>query len=261
MVKATVARSRVPGFLIPPFAAFAYVVVIGACVLWLPLLAVLVVVTWPFDRNRRIAGRFLRIVGALPTYAYLPWHVRMEGRPPKGRSYVAVSNHQSFLDIFVLSRLPREMKWMAKQELFRVPWFGWMFSLSGDISVRRGDRESGGEALVRARRYLDTGMPVMIFPEGTRSRDGKMLPFKPGAFRLAIEAQVPILPIAVSGSADGMPKGSPWIRPTLVLVRVLEPVETVGMTGSDVVRLSALVRERIGTAESELRQERQREGW
>jgi len=261
MVEAPVARAPVPGFLIPPLAAAAYVVVLAACLFWLPLLAVLVAVTWPFDRNRRVAGRFLRFVGALPTFAYLPWRVRFEGRPPRTGSYVAVSNHQSMLDVFVLSRMPREMKWMAKEELFRVPWFGWMFKLSGDISVRRGDRESGGEALTRARRYLDSGMPVMIFPEGTRSRDGEMLPFKPGAFRLAIEAQVPVLPIAVCGSADGMPKGSPWIRPTLLLVRVLEPVETKGMTGSDVVRLSATVRERIGSAEAELRAERAAEGW
>jgi len=256
-----VTRTRVPPFLIPPLAAVAYLVVLVACVLWLVPLALLAALTWPFDRNRRLAGRFLRVVGALPTYAYLPWHVRIEGRPPKGCAYVAVSNHQSFLDIFVLSRLPREMKWLAKKELFRIPWFGWMFALAGDIAVQRGDRESGGEALTRARRYLDTGMPVMIFPEGTRSRDGKMLPFKPGAFRLAVEAQVPVLPIAVCGSADGMPKGSPWIRPTLVLVRVLEPVETKGLTGGDVVRLSATVRERIGSAEAELRRAREAEGW
>ncbi len=88
-----------------------------------------------------------------------------------------------------------------------------------------------------------------------------MGPFKPGAFRLAIEAQVPILPVAVTGSADGMPKGSPWIRPTLVLIRVLEPVETKGMTGADVVRLMETVRGRIAAAEAELRAERAALGW
>jgi 1-acyl-sn-glycerol-3-phosphate acyltransferase len=104
-------------------------------------------------------------------------------------------------------------------------------------------------------------MPVMIFPEGTRSRDGRMGAFKPGAFRLAIEAQVPILPVAVTGSAYGMPKGSPWIRPTLVLIRVLEPVETKGMTGADVVKLMETVRTRIASAEEALRTERAGLGW
>ena len=85
--------------------------------------------------------------------------------------------------------------------------------------------------------------------------------FKPGAFRLAIEAQVPILPVAVTGSAYGMPKGSPWIRPTLVLVRVLEPIETKGMTGADVVRLMATTRERIAAAEAELAARRAALGW
>jgi 1-acyl-sn-glycerol-3-phosphate acyltransferase len=104
-------------------------------------------------------------------------------------------------------------------------------------------------------------MPVMIFPEGTRSRDGKMGVFKPGAFRLAIEAQVPILPVAVTGSAYGMPKGSPWIRPTLVLVRLLEPIDTKGMTGADVVRLMGMTRDRIVAAEAELRARRAALGW
>jgi 1-acyl-sn-glycerol-3-phosphate acyltransferase len=153
------------------------------------------------------------------------------------------------------------MKWIAKEEIFKLPFFGLYFKLSGDIPVNRGDRESGGAALSKARWYLDRGMPVMIFPEGTRSRDGRMGPFKPGAFRLAIEAQVPVLPVAVTGSADGMPKGSPWIRPTLVLIRVLEPVETKGMTGADVVRLMETVRERIAAAEAELRAERAALGW
>jgi 1-acyl-sn-glycerol-3-phosphate acyltransferase len=174
---------------------------------------------------------------------------------------VAVSNHQSFLDIFAMSRQRREMKWIAKEEVFRIPFIGLFFRLSGDIPVLRGDRESGGAALQKARWYLDRGMPVMIFPEGTRSRDGRMGAFKPGAFRLAIEAQVPILPVAVTGSAYGMPKGSPWIRPTLVLIRVLEPVETKGMTGADVVRLMATTRERIAAAEQELSAERAALGW
>jgi 1-acyl-sn-glycerol-3-phosphate acyltransferase len=242
-------------------AAISYVVSVLIIVLGLPVLALLVAVTLPFDETRRIPGLFLRRLGSTPTYVFPFWTVRIQGSQPESGAYVCTSNHQSFLDIFGMSRQKREMKWIAKEEIFKLPFFGLYFRLSGDIPVNRGDRESGGAALQKARWYLDRGMPVMIFPEGTRSRDGKMGAFKPGAFRLAIEAQVPILPVAVTGSAYGMPKGSPWIRPTLVLVRVLEPIETKGMTGADVVRLMTTTRDRIGAAEAELRAERAALGW
>jgi 1-acyl-sn-glycerol-3-phosphate acyltransferase len=255
-------RHRVPALLNAPLAALAYLVTVAAILVGLPLQLLLLAVTRPFDPDRRISGRFLRLVGSTPTYVYPFWHARFQGRFPRDRrAYVVVSNHQSMLDVFLLSRLPREMKWMAKEELFRIPWVGWMFSLSGDIRVDRGSRTSGGKALVKIQRYLRNGTCVMMFPEGTRSRDGRMLPFKPGAFKAAIDAQVPVLPVAVSGSADGMPKGSPWIRPTLVLARVLEPVETAGLGSDDVDRLCAQVRERIAAAEAELRAEREAEGW
>jgi len=252
---------RLPAFLVNVLAAVSYVISVVVIVLGMPVLALLLAVTLPFDPTRRLPGIFLRRLGSTPSYVFPFWHVRIEGSQPERGAYVCVSNHQSFLDIFAMSRQRREMKWIAKEEIFKIPWFGLYFRLSGDIPVNRGDRESGGAALSKARWYLDRGMPVMIFPEGTRSRDGKMGAFKPGAFRLAIEAQVPILPVAVTGSAYGMPKGSPWIRPTLVLVRLLEPVATKGMTGGDVVKLMETVRTRIAEAEAELRAERAALGW
>ncbi len=252
---------RLPRLVVNVLAALSYVLSVLVIVLGFPVLVLLVLVTLPFDETRRVPGLFLRRLGSTPTYVFPFWHVRIEGEQPAAGAYVCTSNHQSFLDIFAMSRQRREMKWIAKEEIFKLPFFGLYFRLSGDIPVNRGDRESGGAAIEKARWYLDRGMPVMIFPEGTRSRDGKLGAFKPGAFRLAIEAQVPILPVAVTGSADGMPKGSPWIRPTLVLVRVLEPIETKGMTGSDVVRLMATTRDRIAAAEAELRAERAALGW
>jgi 1-acyl-sn-glycerol-3-phosphate acyltransferase len=252
---------RVPQLVVNVLAAVSYVLTVLVIVLSMPVMLLLVAVTLPFDPTRRIPGLFLRRIGSSSTYIFPFWHVRIEGEQPRTGAYVAVSNHQSFLDIFAMSRQKREMKWIAKEEVFKIPFFGLFFRLSGDIPVLRGDRESGGAALQKARWYLDRGMPVMIFPEGTRSRDGRMGAFKPGAFRLAIEAQVPILPVAVTGSAFGMPKGSPWIRPTLVLIRVLEPVDTKGMTGADVVRLMATVRERIASAEQALAAERAALGW
>jgi 1-acyl-sn-glycerol-3-phosphate acyltransferase len=232
--------------LVPVAAALAYLVVFAGILVWLPAQALVWLVTAPFDPNRRAAGRFLRWLAVLATHAFPFWHIRIQGSfPADRRAYVVVANHQSMLDIFMLSRIPREMKWMAKAELFRIPWVGWMFRLAGDIPVQRGDGRSGRKALERAHAYLRTGMHVMFFPEGTRSRDGKLLPFRLGAFKLAIAAGVPVLPVALDGAGAGMPKGSPWVRPARAWARILEPVETSGMGEEDVERLAEAVRARI----------------
>jgi 1-acyl-sn-glycerol-3-phosphate acyltransferase len=219
---------NVPRALYALIAIVGYPIALALIGLGLPIQAALLLVTAPFDRNRVVAGRFLRFVAVLVSKCFPPWRLRIEGRWPGEGPYVVVANHQSILDILMLSRLPREMKWVAKDELFRIPWVGWMLRMSGDIPIRRGDAESGGEALARAKEYLARGMNVIMFPEGTRSAKGTLLPFKSGAFRLAIEAGVPVLPIAVHGTAEGMPKGGPWVRPCRAFARILAPVEVAG---------------------------------
>ena len=246
----------IPRWLVPPLAALAYLVMGVVVLLALPALALVLLCTWPFDPTRRAAGRFLRLCGASLAYAFPAWRARVDGAiPPQRHPFVAVANHQSFLDVFMLARLPWEMKWVAKESLFKLPWMGWMFRLSGDIPVRRGDHESGQAVLAAARRYLGRGMSVMFFPEGTRSRDGRLQPFKSGAFRLAIEAGVPVLPIAVQGTAEGMPKGSPWVRPARPRARVLPLVETGGLAPEQAERLRDQVRERIAAAVADLERE------
>ncbi len=231
-----------------PLAALGYLLTAVILLLTLPVQALLWLACVPFDRNRRVAGRFSRLAAVAVTKTYPPWRLSVEGGWPAGGPYVVVANHQSLLDILLLSHVPREMKWIAKESLFKVPWLGWIFRISGDIPVKRGDAESGGEALARARRYLANGMNVMIFPEGTRSKTAKLLPFKSGAFRLAIEAGVPILPIVVNGSAAGMPKGSPWVRPCRAVAKILEPVPSAGYLPEDAPRLRDAVRDRIAAA-------------
>jgi 1-acyl-sn-glycerol-3-phosphate acyltransferase len=231
-----------------PAAALGYLASFAIIAVALPIEALLLLLTWPFDRNRVVAGRFLRLAAVLLSGTFLIWRLRLEGRWPGKGPYVVVANHQSMLDILLISRVPREMKWVAKESLFKIPWLGWMFVLSGDIPVRRGDADSASEALRKARTYLSRGMNVMMFPEGTRSRTGALGTFKSGAFRLAIEAGVPVLPIAVSGTAAGYPKGSPWVRPCRGTARLLEPVESSGYSAEDAARLREAVRARIAGA-------------
>jgi 1-acyl-sn-glycerol-3-phosphate acyltransferase len=231
-----------------PAAVLGYLGSLVLIALALPIEALLLALTWPFDRNRTIPGRFIRLAGVAVSCTFLTWRLRLEGRLPGKGPYVVVANHQSALDILLISRVPREMKWMAKESLFRIPWFGWLFVLAGDIPIRRGDADSATGALRKARAYLDRGMSVMIFPEGTRSRTGALGAFKSGAFRLAIDAGVPVVPIVVSGTAAGYPKGSPWVRPCRGVARILEPVPVEGYGLEDAGKLRELVRARIAGA-------------
>jgi 1-acyl-sn-glycerol-3-phosphate acyltransferase len=214
--------------------------VIGAMiVLWLPLMALVRLVTLPFDRDAYWTGFLFRKIGNI-SFALSPlWSAKVTGRMPANprNPYVVVSNHESFVDILLISHLPWEMKWLSKVELFNIPVLGWLLRLARDIPVKRGKASSAVEALQRCREKLEHRMSVMIFPEGTRSETDEMLPFKDGAFRLAIEMQVPILPLVVTGSRTALKKRSWRFGKSEAEVRVLEPVSVEGLKKSDVPAL------------------------
>jgi 1-acyl-sn-glycerol-3-phosphate acyltransferase len=223
--------------------------------LWLPLLGLIFVATAPFDPGRYVAGRWFRRA-AVAVVKLIPfWDFRTEGaviEDPR-RPYVAVSNHESYADIFLLSHLPWEMKWLAKEGIFRIPVMGWMMRMAGDIEVHRGDPRSRARALEGVRDRLSKGVSVMIMPEGTRSPHADLLPFRDGAFRVAVELGLPVLPIAVAGTRNAMAKDSLRFNRARAIARVLEPVETDGLTEADVPALRDRVRSMIAAAREDLR--------
>ncbi len=233
-------------------------VVIGAVVLlWLPLLCVVFVLTAPFDPGRYRVGRWFRRAAVTCVKLNPLWSFRASGvviEDPR-RPYVAVANHESFADIFLLSHLPWEMKWVSKDAIFRIPVMGWMMRMAGDIRVRRGDLGSRSEAVRQIRTRLRRRVSVMVFPEGTRSRDGELLPFRNGAFRIAVDTGTAILPIAVAGTRSALAPDSLRFGRARAVARVLAPVETKGLAAADIPALRERVRRQIADAREEIRRE------
>lgn len=224
---------------------------------WLPWLALVWLATAPFDPGRYAVGRWFRRAAVTVTALNPFWKFRTTGyrlADPR-RPYVAVANHESFADIFLLSHLPWEMKWLSKEAIFRIPVMGWMMRMAGDIAVRRTDAGSRVRALSECRDRLMKGVSVMIMPEGTRSSTGELQPFRDGAFRLAVETGCPILPIAVAGTRHCITKGSWLVGRARAIARVLPPVETAGLTLDDVPALRERVRAMIAEARAALLRE------
>ena len=211
-----------------------------------PIVALIFVLTAPFDKGRYAAGRAFRLVAVTSLKINPLWRFKTRGRlaDPR-RPYVVVANHESYADVFLISRFPWEMKWLSKDTMFKIPLMGWMMQMAGDIKLVRGDRDSAADAIVQCRDRLKKRVSVMIFPEGTRSKTRDMLPFKDGAFRLAIESGSPILPIAVAGTRFAMAKGSFRFQPARALAAHLEPIETTGMSLADIPALKEQTRAAI----------------
>lgn len=212
--------------------------------LWVPLLSIIRL----FDRNpvRFRTGRWFRRLGATIVRINPAWRVHLAGLEAlePSRAYLVASNHQSMVDIPLLCLLPWEMKWIAKVELFKTPLVGWMMQMAGDIPLDR-KQKAGAQALLRAKSTLQKGCSVMVFPEGTRSMDARVHAFTDGAFALAVKAGVPVLPVAIEGSYDCLPKGG-WRfgEPKDIYIRVLDPIDTSGLVSRD----SSGLRDRVRTA-------------
>jgi len=192
-----------------------------------PVALVLWAATLPFDRRKVVLHQFTNLWASLYTWVNPLWPVTVEGREKirRGETYVMVANHLSLLDILVMHRLLRHFKWVSKIENFRIPFVGWNMRLNGYIELRRGDRDSVVQMMADCERTLRSGSSILMFPEGTRSRDGTLQAFNTGAFELALRTQTPILPIAIEGTSNALPKrGFVLQGHHPIRVRVLDPI-------------------------------------
>src|SRR4030042_1652797 len=211
------------------------------------VLGSLVILTSPFDRRGKVIHRYGRLWGKVALLANRV-KVRVEGiEHLRGEGpYIIMSNHQGSYDIFaLLSPLPFQFKWLAKKELFSVPFFGWVMAAAGYVSVdREGTRETV-EAMNEAARKIREGMSLLIFPEGSRSPDGSIQPFKKGGFTLAIKSKVPIIPISISGSREIMSKDRLRASSGEDRIKVGDPIETETYSLKDRTALMEKVSETI----------------
>ena len=226
----------------------------------LPLFVVALVVwalTTPFDRNGRLLHLYSCFWAQVFFYVNPAWRLRVEGRDklPWHGAAVLASNHASLADILVLFGLYRPFKWVSKASNFRLPFIGWNMRLNRYVPLVRGDPDSIARMVAASEAWLDRGVPVLLFPEGTRSPDGQVKPFKDGAFRLAIAKRCPLYPIALAGTADVLPKHG-WVlrQRANCRVRVLAPVDPAPF-GTDVAAFRDEVRARMVAAKAELEAE------
>jgi len=222
-----------------------------------PVAVLIWAVTAPFDQRRALLHRFTCFWASLYTWLNPAWRVRVEGRDRirPDAAYVMVANHQSLLDILVLFRLFVHFKWVSKIENFRVPFIGWNMALNRYIKLRRGSRDSIARALNACERALAQGSSIMMFPEGTRSPDGRLRAFKPGAFTLAQRTGAPILPIVIEGTASALPKRGFVLQGRhAIRVRVLDEIPHASFAREPVEAVTEAVRERFVAALGEREQ-------
>jgi 1-acyl-sn-glycerol-3-phosphate acyltransferase len=182
--------------------------------------------------------------------------VRAEGLEhiPRGQPVLYASNHSSMFDIWALfATLPGSVRFVAKRELFKIPLLGGAMRAAGHIPIDRAARKRAFEAYDEAARTIQRGISAVVFPEGTRSRTGELLPFKNAPFALAIAAQVPVVPVYVHDTFDILPKGAWRLRPRPIRLLVGQPIPTAGLGPDDRERLRDQVRAAMVALQSKAR--------
>jgi 1-acyl-sn-glycerol-3-phosphate acyltransferase len=227
---------------------YTYVYTLFTFVVYFPIACCIWLSTVLLDRNLKLLHLFTSFWGMSFVWINPFMKIRIEGREniQTGETYVMICNHQSLLDIVVLFRIFAHFKWVAKKELFKIPIVGWTMSLNRYIPVDRANKKSHAKMLKECEDNLSIGNSIMIFPEGTRSEDGEMHLFKEGAFKMALVAQKPILPIVLDGTSDSLPKkGFIFRKMSTIRIRIYPAIPYSSFADLSSKDLSVKVREEM----------------
>jgi 1-acyl-sn-glycerol-3-phosphate acyltransferase len=229
---------------LPPFHWWRTVVfLIPAIALYTIVLGTISFTSSFFDKSGDFGHRCARLWSRL-ILATTGVHVQLKGAEhlDAAQSYVLASNHQSIYDIPILfASLPLQLRIVAKASLGSIPFLGWHLQRTGHLLVNR--KNPGADIVQKMRRLVSETHSLIVFPEGTRSVDGRVGRFKKGSFLVAVDASLPVVPVSVSGSRHIMPKGRLMVCPGHVRVVVHEPIPTRGTAREDVIELGNRVRE------------------
>jgi 1-acyl-sn-glycerol-3-phosphate acyltransferase len=225
--------------------------IVISSIVFFPVAVLIWLVTRPFDPRTRALHQFTCLWASLYTWLNPLWRVRIRGKENirADTTYVMVANHLSLVDILVLFRLFVPFAWVSKQENFAVPIIGWNMRLNGYIPLQRGDKASASAMMDACRTKLGGGTSIMMFPEGTRSRTGELQAFKPGAFVLARELGLPLLPVVLDGSREALPKRGFILRGRSdIAIRVLPEIAVETDDARSASDLAEQTRDRVADA-------------
>lgn len=237
-------------------SALYYLFLVFLCTFFMVLSVVALVLCWPFDKGRRVVCDLTRILVHIFFWVPPCWRQRVVGREhiDPTKSYVVVANHSAMIDIPSLYLLPLRFRFVSKREVFRIPFFGQYLLLHGDICIDRGNAAVAMEQLLReGKLWIERGASVAVFPEGTRSKDGEIHRFKAGAFSLAKEAGVAILPVVLDGTRTLIGKRRLWSWRNRITVRILPPVSAERVAATETHALMDQVRADMCAALAEIR--------
>ena len=239
-------------------SVYLVIVFLITSILFLPIAAFLRIFTCWFDRRLAILHMFSCFWGSCYTWLSPIWKVSITGREnvDRKKAYVMACNHQSMIDILIIYRIFLHFKWVAKASLFKSPIIGWNMWLNRYIKIERSSMKSQRKMLNQCAENIQRGSSVMIFPEGTRSRNGELRNFKEGAFLIALQQKVDIVPMVVDGSAKALPKKGlfPFMKQTIYL-RILPPVPYETFKDMKVRQVSEYIRFIIADELAKMRNE------